>query len=48
MLERTALYPIHLTRLISVRKKIYKVVAQMSCEVALSNGTHSQKPDRQG
>ena len=36
MLERTALYPIHLTRLISVRKKIYKVVAQMSCEVALS------------
>ncbi|MDE6757643.1 MAG: alpha-mannosidase [Clostridia bacterium] len=36
MLERIVLYPTHFSRLISVRKKIYDVVAQMSCEAALS------------
>ncbi|MCX4362971.1 MAG: glycosyl hydrolase-related protein [Clostridia bacterium] len=36
MLERIALYPHHVARLIAIRKKIYKVVAHMSCEAALS------------
>ena len=36
MLERIALYPTHVSRLISIRNKIYKVVASMSCEAALS------------
>ena len=36
MVERIALYPQHVTRLLAIRKKIYTVVGQMSCEAALS------------
>ncbi|MDE7191069.1 MAG: alpha-mannosidase [Clostridia bacterium] len=36
MVERVALYPKHVARLIAIRNKIYKVVGQLSCEAALS------------
>ena len=36
MVERIALYPNHVARLLAIRKKIYKVVGQLSCEAALS------------
>lgn len=36
MIERVALYPTHVRRLISLRSKIYKTVGDMSCEAALS------------
>ncbi|MDE6189648.1 MAG: alpha-mannosidase [Clostridia bacterium] len=36
MIERAALYPAHLRRLISIRSKIYEVVAEMTCQAALS------------
>lgn len=36
MVEKIALYPAHVARLISIRKKIYKVVGHLSCEAALS------------
>ena len=36
MVEKIALYPAHVARLISIRKKIYNVVGHLSCEAALS------------
>ena len=36
MVEKSTLYPQHLVRLINIRKKIYKKVAELSCEAALS------------
>lgn len=36
MVEKIALYPQHVTRLMSIRSKIYSKVAEMSCEAALS------------
>ncbi len=36
MVERTALYPQHVARLLGIRKNIYKKVAELDCEAALS------------
>lgn len=36
MIEKLALYPQHLSRLIAISNKIYKVVGKLSCEAALS------------
>lgn len=36
MVERSALYPQHVARLIGIRKNIYKKVSDLSCEAALS------------
>ncbi|MDE5756810.1 MAG: alpha-mannosidase [Clostridia bacterium] len=36
MVERIALYPNHVARLLAIRKKIYNIVGQLSCEAALS------------
>ncbi len=36
MVERTALYPQHVFRLLGIRKNIYKKIAELDCEAALS------------
>lgn len=36
MIERIALYPQHLSRLLEISNRIYKVVGKMTCEAALS------------
>ena len=36
MVERTALYPQHVARLLGIRKNIYKKIAELDCEAALS------------
>lgn len=36
MIEKLALYPQHVSRLLAISDKIYKVVGKMSCEAALS------------
>ena len=36
MIERLALYPQHLARLMEISNRIYKVVGKMTCEAALS------------
>ena len=36
MVEKIALYPQHIARLISIRSKIFSKVAELSCEAALS------------
>ena len=36
MVEKSILYPQHLVRLINIRKDIYKKIAELSCEAALS------------
>lgn len=43
MIEKLALYPQHLSRLLAISNKIYKVVGKMSCEAALSKEPISKK-----